>query len=103
MGYVVGGCNVQCTCYTEHGTYGLSCLYAEAVESMSSARSVWYRVCWSLSCEILLPAEHGRYGSMDDCGVSNAEYLVHFVHMNRLTAHREFCGVHSWQLEWHKM
>ena len=26
----VGGCNVQCTCYTEHGRYSLSCLYAEA-------------------------------------------------------------------------
>ena len=37
MGYVVGGCNVQCTCCTEHGRYGLSCLYAETVESMSSA------------------------------------------------------------------
>ena len=27
---------------TEHGRYGLSCLYAETVESMSSAGSVWY-------------------------------------------------------------
>ena len=26
-------------------------------------------------------AEHGRYGSMEDCGASNAEYLVHLVHM----------------------
>ena len=26
--------------------------------------------------------------------MSNAEYLVHLVHMNRLTACREFCGVH---------
>ena len=33
-------------------------------------------------------------------GVRNAEYLVHLVCMNRLL---EFCGVHSWQLEWHKM
>ena len=31
---VVGGCNVQCTCYTEHGRYGLSCLYAEAVHGV---------------------------------------------------------------------
>ena len=37
VGYVVGGCNIQCTFYTEHGRYGLSCLYAETVESMSSA------------------------------------------------------------------
>ena len=29
--------------------------------------------------------------------MSNAEYLVHLVHMNRLSACREFCGVHSWQ------
>ena len=31
MGYVVGGCTVQCTCYTEHGRYGLSCPYVETV------------------------------------------------------------------------
>ena len=64
MGYVVGGCNVQCTCYTEHGRCGLSCLYAETVESMSSAGSVsyvwyvWYMVRmvleFTLHCEILL-------------------------------------------------
>ena len=46
--------------------------------------------------------ECGTYGSMEDCGVSNAEYLVHLVCMNRVRAYREFCGVHS-QLEWHKM
>ena len=32
--------------------YGLSCLYAEAVECMSSAGSVWY--VGVLCCEILL-------------------------------------------------
>ena len=42
MSYVVGGCNVQWSCYTEHGGYGLSCLYAETVKCMSSAGSVWY-------------------------------------------------------------
>ena len=43
MGYVAGGCNVQCTCCTEHGRYGLSCLYAETVESIAVlAGSVWY-------------------------------------------------------------
>ena len=36
-------------------------------------------------------------------GVSNTEYLVHLVRMNRLCACTEFCGVHSWQLEWHEM
>ena len=25
------------------------------------------------------------------------EYLVHSMHMNSLSACREFCGVHSWQ------
>ena len=44
----------------------------------------------------------GRYGLMEDCEVSNAEYLLHLVCMNRVRAYREFCGVHS-QLEWHKM
>ena len=28
--------------------------------------------------------------------MNNAEYLVHSVHMNRLSARREFCDVHSW-------
>ena len=37
--YVVGGSNVQCSCYTEHGRYDLSCLYGETVECMSSAGS----------------------------------------------------------------
>ena len=50
---------VQCTCCTEHGRYGLSCLHAETVESMSIASWVcmvcmihMYMVClicWSLS------------------------------------------------------
>ena len=31
---------LQCTWYTEPGRYGLSCLSAETVESMSSAGSV---------------------------------------------------------------
>ena len=35
--------------------------------------------------------------------MSNAEYLVHLVCMNRLRACREFCGVHSCQLEGYKM
>ena len=39
----MGGCNVQCSCYTEHGRYmGMFCLYAETLECMSSAGSVWY-------------------------------------------------------------
>ena len=36
-------------------------------------------------CEInFIAAEHGRYGSMEDCGVSKAEYPVHLVCTNRL-------------------
>ena len=35
---------LQCGYYTEHGRYGLTCLYAETVECMSSAGSVWYLV-----------------------------------------------------------
>ena len=31
-----------------------------------------------------IAAEHCRYGLMEDCGMSNVEYLVHLVHMNRL-------------------
>ena len=34
-------------------------------------------VCWSL--RNFITAEHGRYGSMEYCGVSNAEYLVHLM------------------------
>ena len=40
VSYTVGGCKLQCTWYTERGRYGLSCLCAETVESMSSAGSV---------------------------------------------------------------
>ena len=57
VGYVVGGCNVQCTCYTDHGRRGLSCLYAETVESMSSA-------CWvCIVCMVCVV--YGLYGRLD--------------------------------------
>ena len=36
---------------------------------------------------------------VEGCGVSSAEYHVHLVGGNRLYAFREFCGVHSWQME----
>ena len=48
-----------------------------------------YIVC--LSC--VIAAEHGRYGSMEYCGANKAEYLVHLVRMNRLSACREMCIV----------
>ena len=52
---------------------------------------------FKLCCEILLLLNIiDTYGSMEDCGVSKAEYLVPFsAYMNRLRACREFCGVHS--------
>ena len=52
MGYVVGGCNVQRTC-TEYGRYGLSCLYGETVESMSSASWV------GMVCMVCMVHIHG--------------------------------------------
>ena len=33
-----------------------------------------------------IAAECGRCGSIEDCAVSSAEYLVHLVRMNRLSA-----------------
>ena len=61
-------------------------------------------ICWSLSYVVkFIAVEHGGYGLLEDCGVSNAEYVVHLVCTNRLHACREFCCVHSWQHEWHKM
>ena len=69
----MGGCNVVAIL----SMAAMSCLYAETVEWMSRAGSVWY-VGIRLYCEIFA-AEQGRYGLMEDCGVSNAEYLVHCV------------------------
>ena len=46
-------------------------------------------------------AECGRYtlssSYVESCGLSSAEYHVHLVGVNRLSACREFSGVHSWQ------
>ena len=44
-----------------------------------------YIVCLSY----VIAAEHGRNGSMEYCGANKAEYLVHLVRMNRLSACRE--------------
>ena len=76
---------LQCSCYTEHGKYGLFWLYAETVQWMSNAGSVWYVVLWNF-----IAAEHDRYGLSFMCktGVSKAEYLVHSIHMNRLVHQR---------------
>ena len=88
MGYVVGGCNVQCTCYTEHDRCGLSCMYAETVESM-------HEQCWvcmvcmvcvvyglygmlefKLCCEMLLLLNMvARCGLMGHCGVTKLSTL----------------------------
>ena len=55
---------------------------------MSSAGSVWYVEFTAV--------EHGRCVSsfIRKTGVNIAEYLVHSMRMNRLSACREFCGVH---------
>ena len=45
VGYVVGGCNVQCTCYIEHGRCGLSCLYAETVANWVHEQCWVFMVC----------------------------------------------------------
>ena len=34
---------------------------------------------------------------VESCGLSSAEYRVHLAGVNRLSACREFFGVHSWQ------
>ena len=57
---------------------------------MSSAGSVWYVGVYVMLWNFIT-AEHGL---MEDCKVSNVKYLVH---MNRLSACREFFDVHSWQ------
>jgi len=48
---IVGGCNVQSSCYTEPGRYGLSCMYAEAVECTSLYGM--YGI-WSIGVEVML-------------------------------------------------
>ena len=53
---------MYCTCYAEHGRCGLSCLYADHVESISSVGSIWYCIVYGLysmlefklCCEIVL-------------------------------------------------
>ena len=62
---------------------------------MNNAGSVWY-VNWCLSYAVkFIAVEHGKYGSsfMFKTGVSKAEYFVHSMHMDRLSACREFSGV----------
>ena len=117
VGYVVGGCNVAIM-YLLYWTWQIwsvlpecrNCGVYEQCWLCMVCMVLWYMVCmvcWSLSYVVKLycfiAAEHGRYGSMEDSGVSNAEYLVHLVHMNRLHACRVLWGVYTCQLEWHKM
>jgi len=51
-----------------------------------------FKLCCKIS--LLLNMENMGCLYVEDCGVSKAEYLIHLVHMNRLSACREFCGVH---------
>ena len=46
MGYVVGGCTVQCSCCTEHDRYGLSCLRAETVEYSATFHAYTKKDTW---------------------------------------------------------
>ena len=64
--------------------------YAEAVEYMSSAGSVWHvRVRFEIL--LLLNMEHiWIVFYVEDCGVRSAQYCVHLVGVNRLSACRKF-------------
>ena len=52
---------------------------------------VWVIMLWDF-----IAAEHDRYGSTEYCGVNQAEYLVHLVCMNRLSARRVLWVVLLW-------
>ena len=56
---------------------------------------IWY-VGFKLCCEILLLLKHGRCGASFMCktGVSKLSTLFINALWNRLSACREFCGVH---------
>ena len=60
---------------------------------MTSGASVWYVGSY---CEILLLLNVADmdYLLCGNCGVSSVEYGVHLVGVNRLSACREFFGVH---------
>ena len=71
---------LQCSCYTEHGRYGL-CWMQKLWSAW--AGSVWYVgvsyvefYCWTWQIWIVFYVE--------SCGVSSAEYSVHLVSGNRL-------------------
>ena len=66
---------------------------------MSSTGSAWYVGSFKLYvCEILLLLNR-RIDCLyvESCGVSSAECHAHLVGMDRLSACKEFFGVHSWQ------
>ena len=96
VGYVVDGCNVQYTCYTEHGRYGLSsCLYAElwsscAVMGLYSMYGIWtVYVGVYVMLQNFIATEHSIGMDQWKTGVNNAEYLLHLVCTNRLCACRD--------------
>ena len=49
-----------------------------------SMADIWSVLPVCKNCGYVVKFEHGRSGSTEDSGVSNAEYLVHLVCMNRL-------------------
>ena len=75
--YVVGGCMqcIQCTCYTEHDRCGLSCTYAETVESM-------HEQCWvGMVCMVCVV--YGLYGRLEFKLCCEILLLLNMVDMDR--------------------
>ena len=54
-------------------------------------------VCWSKLYEILLLLNKADMDCLLCRRLWSEQYSVHLVGGNRLSACREFCGVHSWQ------
>ena len=73
---------LQCSCYTEHGRYGLSWMqklwnaWAGSVWYVGVSYVVKFYCCWTWQIWIVFYVE--------GCGVSSAEYSVRLVGMNRL-------------------
>ena len=93
---------VQCSCHSEHGRYGLSCLYANTVECMSLYGMYSMYSIWSVGVEIeiLLLLNMADMDQWKNVGWAILSWVPcsFIAYMNRLRAWREFCGVNSWQL-----
>ena len=75
VSYAVGGCNVQCTCCTEHGRYGLSCLYTETEHGV-------HEQCWvCMVCMVCM--SYGLYGMLEFKLCCEYLLLLNMVDMDR--------------------